>query len=743
MSSSHYSLIIAEKPNAAQKIAEALADEKGVSVQKHGKVSVLELERKGEKIVVVSAVGHLYGLAEANKGKWTYPVLETTWVPVWESGKGAEFARPYLSAIQNFSEGATKVYCATDYDIEGAVIGYNVLRFACGRKDAFRMKFSTLTARELAFAFESASEHLDFLQAEAGLARHEIDWLYGINLSRALTLAIKKAGRWHVLSTGRVQGPALAVLAKREGEISAFKPVPYWLIELLSERGGRDILATHSLGKIWEKKTADGIFEKTSGEKRALVDSVDRKRYKQAVPVPFDLTKLQTEAYRHFGFAPSRTQSLAQSLYEKALISYPRTSSQKLPARLGLREILVGLSRQKKYEEIASKLASLESLRPNEGEKDDPAHPAIHPTGERPKSLADDQAKIYDLVVRRFLAVFGEPAERETVTVGISVKGEIFLAAGHTTVFPGWMDYYGPYAKFEENTLPPLERGETLPVKSISVVSKETEPPARYNEASLIKELEKENLGTKATRAEIIRTLYSRGYAKDKKIAVTELGLAVVNVLEGNAPKIISPEMTRELEGEMEKILSEKAKREQVVSKAKDILVETLEGFRKNEENVGLLLLKGLQVSQKERETLGPCPKCGAGTLKIIFNPKTRKKFVGCSNYPACANSYPLPRGLIEPTDKSCEFCKAPVIKVIRAGKRPFGMCITPNCKSKKDWGKRASPARAIQGSDDGGAVGIAEGVKLGYPIKKPRRTKKAKAPSSEDKVPGEEPESP
>ncbi|MFH0961498.1 MAG: DNA topoisomerase I [archaeon] len=644
-----------------------------------------------EKIVVVSAVGHLYGLAEKDKGRWTYLVLETKWVPVWESNKGAGFARPYLSAIQNFSEGASEVYNATDYDVEGAVIGYNILKFACGRSDARRMKFSTLTARELQFAFESAAEHLDFPQIEAGLARHELDWLYGINLSRALTLAIKKAGRWQVLSTGRVQGPALALLARREREIAAFKPTPYWQIELLTEKSRQGISALHVADKLWDRKTADEIIRKTSGAESCTVSNIEKKTYSQAPPTPFDLTKLQTEAYRHFGFAPARTQSIAQALYEKALISYPRTSSQKLPARLNLREILVSLSRQKKYSEPAGMLAAKEGLRPNEGNKEDPAHPAIHPTGERPKSLTEEQGKLYDLIVLRFLAVFGEPAERETVTATFDVNGELFSAAGHTTTKAGWIELYGPYAKFEENTLPALKKGEPLPVNSINLLSKETEPPPRYNEASLIRELEKENLGTKATRADIIRTLYSRGYVAEKKIVVTELGMAVVESLEKNAPKIISPELTRELEGEMENIVAGKTKRESVIDRAKKVLVETLEGFREKEKEVGEILLKGLQVTQKVKETLGACPSCG-GTLKIVFNPKTRKKFVGCSGYPTCKNAYPLPSGLIETTEKVCEFCRAPAIKVIRAGKRPFVMCLTVECESKKDWGKKNPP---------------------------------------------------
>lgn len=682
-----YSLIICEKPNAAKKVAEALADN-GVNIQKHGKVSVFELVRAGRKLIVVSAVGHLYGLAEAKKGKWTYPVLETKWVPVWESNKGADFAKPYLTAIQNFSEGAEEIYSATDYDVEGAVIGYTALKFGCGRDDARRMHFSTLTAAELRAAFEGAADHMDFPQIEAGLARHEMDWLYGINLSRALTNSIKKAGRWYVLSTGRVQGPALSLLARREREITAFKPEPFWQIELLTEKDKREIKALHVEDKFWERGGAEAAYARASKAENCTVASLEKKQYGQAVPTPFDLTKLQTEAYRHFGFAPKMTQSLAQALYEKALISYPRTSSQKLPARLGLAGILASLAKQKRYSELAGKILSSREPRPNEGEKEDPAHPAIYPTGEKPRALTEQQGKLYDLIVRRFLAVFGQPAVRETVTVILDANGENFSAAGHRTVEQGWIEFYGPYAKFDEDTLPGLKEGEKLPIRSLDLLEKATEPPARYNEASLIRELEKENLGTKATRADIIQTLYTRGYAADKKIRVTELGMSVVGALEKHSPRIISPELTRELERKMDGIIGGGEKREAVIAEVKRILVEVLSAFRENEEEIGKELLAGLQVTQREREQLGLCPKCGK-MLKIIFNPKTRKKFVGCGGYPECRNAYPLPSGLIEPADKLCEHCKSPVIKVIRAGKRPFLMCLTVDCESKKDWGKK------------------------------------------------------
>jgi DNA topoisomerase I len=172
--------------------------------------------------------------------------------------------------------------------------------------------------------------------------------------------------------------------------------------------------------------------------------------------------------------------------------------------------------------------------------------------------------------------------------------------------------------------------------------------------------------------------------------------MAVVDSLEKSAPKILSAEMTREFEREMDGITGGAEKRRAVIDRAKAFLVETLEGYRAHELEVGQELLKGLQVTQREREELGPCNLCGK-QLKIIFNPRTRKKFVGCSGYPECKNAFPLASGLIEPTEKLCEFCKTPIIKVVRAGKRPFLMCLKPDCESKKDWKRKGAPAVEAQ----------------------------------------------
>ena len=217
-------LIITEKPNAAKKIADALADGKPVK-KLVNKVPYYELTHNGKDIIVGCAVGHLYGLKQKEK-KVKLPIFDIEWIPTSEISKGSAFTKKYLNVLKKIAKTADSFMVATDYDIEGEVIGLNVVRFTCKQKDAKRMKFSTLTKDELVESYEHAQAHLDWGQANAGEARHFLDWYYGINVSRALTKAVHTTGYFKLLSTGRVQGPALKMIVDKEKEIKAFKPDP-------------------------------------------------------------------------------------------------------------------------------------------------------------------------------------------------------------------------------------------------------------------------------------------------------------------------------------------------------------------------------------------------------------------------------------------------------------------------------------------------------------------------------------
>jgi DNA topoisomerase-1 len=674
-------LIITEKPKAAERIANALADGK-VSKGKIGKAPHYKFKKGKKDVVVGCTVGHIYGLAEKNKGKWTYPVFDVEWKPIYEIDKSASFVRTYVTALKRLAKDADTFTIACDYDIEGEVIGLNVLRFICKQKDARRMKFSTLTKPDLTKAYDNASPHIDWGQAKAGETRHELDWYYGINLSRALTSAIKSAGMFKILSSGRVQGPALKIIVDKEKDILKFKPKPYWQIELKGKVKKGLISAWHEKDKFWERPEAKAIVDKVKG-KHGFIKSVEKRRTEQSPPYPFDLTTLQTEAYRCFGITPKKTLDIAQELYTSGLISYPRTSSQKLPRAIGHSKIINNLSKQKHYSSLCKKLLAKKTIVPREGSKTDPAHPAIFPTGLVPKGLGKRGQSIYDLIVKRFLACFAQPAVKENVVVKISVSHEIFVAKGSVTIDKGWYAFYAPYVKSKDEELPETREKENVSVKKVVLHKKQTQPPKRFTQASIVRELEKRNLGTKATRASIVDTLFKRGYITGKAIEATKLGFAAVKTLGKYSPKMLDERLTRHFEVEMEQVRENKKKPQDVLEEAKELLKNMLKEFKNKEEKIGKGLMEATIETRKRESLVGICPVCEEGELNIRRGKFGR--FIACSKYPDCKTTFSIPNtGMVKTSEEKCKECHHPLIKMIRRAKKPQKVCINPECPSKK-----------------------------------------------------------
>jgi len=681
-SRSGYELIICEKPSTMEKIAQALAQGKPVR-KMDGGVGYYEVTHEGKDIVVASAVGHLFTVAEKKK-TFLYPSFDVEWQLTADVEKDSGHSRKYAMLLKRLAKGANEFTVATDYDIEGETIGLNIIRHLCSQKDANRMKFSTVTVEDLREAYAEKQHHLDWGQANAGVTRHVLDWMYGINVSRALTTAVKTAGSFMILSSGRVQGPALRIVVEREKEIKAFIPQDYWQIELEGEHTKKKWEALHENERIESEEIAKTILKKCSG-KPAVVDMVDRKQFNQQAPVPFDLGTLQTESYRCFGISPRDTLAIAQTLYTGAFISYPRTSSQKLPAKLGYRKILGALAKNEHYTQNAEFLLSKSLLTPNEGKKDDPAHPAIYPTGNAPSQLNPREYKVYDLIVKRFMATFGESAVRETNTVAIVVAGERFIARGTRTVSRGWHVLYDPYVDLSEDELPPFKERESVKYTRLEEVKKQTQPPKRYTPASLVNELEKRGLGTKATRAEIAESLVRRNYVKGQKsFEATELGIKIYDVLDKAVPEIVDEELTRHFEEEMDQIREKEKTSEEVLEEAKVELTKILVKFKKSEKKTGEGLIEAQKIERDVQETLFACPVCKEGTLRIRFSPKTKSRFIGCDKYPDCSFTSPISKGgLTKPADKNCPSCAAPMLMTIMKGRPPRVECINPSCPER------------------------------------------------------------
>lgn len=673
-----YELIITEKPQAALKISSAL----GKSVKKTiGKVPYYEVDRKGKKIIVACAVGHLFTLTQKTTGA-KVPTFDITWVPNYYVRK-QDFSKRYYDVILKLVKNAGSLTVATDYDVEGEVIGLNIVRFIAGQEDASRMKFSTLTEKEIDEAYEKKLSHIDWGQAIAGETRHILDWLYGINLSRALMNAIKTTGRFRIMSIGRVQGPALNLIVKKEKEIQSFEPKPYWQIFITLENPKIELIHNKDIFKKEELKKFENLIGKT-GE-------AETKKTQKKIPPnpPFNLTTLQTESYRLFNIAPAKTLQAAQNLYLAGLISYPRTSSQKLPPSIGYKEILEKLSKEHKVENLITR------KNPIEGKKSDPAHPSIYPTGEKSglDTQGENEKKIYNLIVRRFLSLFMDDAIIDNKTIRVKIEELIFSKKGSEIKKKSWLEIYP--VKIKEENIPDVN-GE-VKIDDSRIEEKETQPPRRYSPASIISELEKKNLGTKATRSSILETLYDRNYVQDQKIRATPLGISLIDTLEKHSPIIIDENLTREFEKDTEslqkkeeKLESLKKKESRVIEKAEKTITTIAKQFEEKKEKIGEELLganEKLREQQREENKLQTiCPVCKKGNLAVSYSRKTRRYFIACNQYPECKTTYSLPpNGMIKKSDDFCEECNFQKTTLLKKGSRPWTFCFNRECPTNKE----------------------------------------------------------
>ena len=685
-------LIVTEKPDAALHVAEALSGSGAPRRINVDGVPFFEVRGNAQRILVCSALGHLYVVAAREPGR-KYPVWDFVWRPKYLVERRQSRQGKWIQAIAKVSREVDRFIDACDFDVEGSLIGYTILKYACQGADrkAQRMRFSTLTETELRDAYAKALPQLDFPLVFAGMCRHEVDWLFGINLSRALTeSAYRLGGRYSTLSTGRVQGPTLRFLVEREREIETFVPTPYWILTVQLDVNGRVVPAEYEVERLVRKLEAQEVVQACAG-KQGLIENLDSSTYELGPPTPFDLSSLQNEAYRHLGLSPRISLGLAERLYLDQLISYPRTSSQKLPASIGYERIMKSLGQMRNYRSETAGLLSSGRLIPNEGKKDDPAHPAIYPTGTMPRRELQGREKgLFDLVVRRFLASFGGAAVKRSDKATVKVGKYKFLLRGSRLIEKGWTTLYKPYAKFEDVVLPPLRLGQQVMVHEIKSEQNFTQPPPRYNPSSLLRKMEESEIGTKATRADIIETLYRRGYVTGQRMSATSLAFGVTEILTRYCPKVVDVTFTRELEAKMEQIELESETRAQVVLETVDYLKPVIEDLKSREREIGEELRSIIAEIREETTTLFvPCPKCGS-KLKIVKNPRTRKRFIGCSGKwkSDCKFSLPLPQlGTLILLRKLCPNCGFQLIQVRSKGRRPLVSC----CRCYVDKGKSAS----------------------------------------------------
>ncbi|MEM4686882.1 MAG: DNA topoisomerase I [Zestosphaera sp.] len=577
MRDSEYVLVIAEKPKAADKIAAAL----NLSIKKviNG-VRVWSGFFNGRRLLVAPAVGHLFSLDTEESG---FPVFTYKWVPRWLVEKESRYARKYYEVLKSLARDASEYVNACDYDIEGSVIGYLIIKNFGDLSRSRRAKFSSLTQEELVSAFKNL-QPLDVKMVEAGLCRHEIDWIWGINVSRALMSFYKKVfSGFKVLSAGRVQTPTLIEVFKKHVERESFVPEVRFSISMKLKIGDGELNVRSDFGKDLSEEEANSLRLAIKRAGKARVVNVKSRIEVLRPPPPFNLPDLQYEAYRIAKISPAETLNIAESLYLDQLISYPRTNSQKLPKTLNHRTILKNLSALQTYKEYVSELLKKPSLIPVEGVKEDPAHPAIHPTGYLPReTLKDKERIIYDLIVRRYLASLSDEAQLRISTYVLKVLDLELVITSQELVRENWLRIYN-YKKVSTTKKFFLRLGEEVPILDVRVVKTFSKPPAAYTKSSLLEWMEKSGIGTEATRAEIIETLFKRGYLKQTAsgIDITELGSVVSTISANLFSELSSVQLTREVEEKLNKIIVGETTREEVVKEVISVLRPKLVNVKK------------------------------------------------------------------------------------------------------------------------------------------------------------------
>lgn len=549
-----YTFVISEKYDSAKKIAMFLGAKGFYEITLKKEKFFFAQTYSNENYIIFYSNGHLYNLEFRSVNK-IFPIFNPKWHPKDKEGKTTR----RIKLIELFSKKAEKFIHACDYDQEGELIGYNVLHYACGSKygRSFRAKYSSLTKQEIIKSFSPLNlSKPNKNLVESGKIRHLLDFIYGINLSKIMYSYFNNTHNHKaksIISIGRVQTPTLSFVVDKEIEIRKHIPDPYWkiMLELQTDKLLK-LHATYEIEKI-NKNEASRIIKDCEG-KNGIIKNIQKKD--QIVDAyPFNLRELQTEGFRIYGYSPSETLGIAEKLYLSGLISYPRTESQEYPYDLDFKTIFNELVKSKMVDSLlVSNILNKNFIKVNKGRKTDSAHPAIYPTGSKYNinELEKKDLQIYDLIIKRFVATFFEPLIVTDFKIYIIVKNNLFVSTYKTTKNHGWTSFY-PF-KTHENKIPELKVGEKLINLKIEKVEKFSISPIRFHATSLLAKMDSKKIGTKSTRSGIIDLLVKRkyiAYAKGGYLKPTELGICIIALMREYVPKIISVNMTREMEKQL------------------------------------------------------------------------------------------------------------------------------------------------------------------------------------------------
>jgi DNA topoisomerase-3 len=645
-------LVIAEKPSVAQDIVRALQPSAG-KFDKHDEYF------ESEHYIVTSAVGHLVEIKapeefDVKRGKWSFAHLPV--IPPHFDLAPIDKSKGRLNAIVKLAKrkDVTELINACDAGREGELIFRLIQQYAKAKQPVKRLWLQSMTPQAIRDGFEALRSDAQMHGlADAARSRSEADWLVGINGTRAMTAFNSRDGGFFLTTVGRVQTPTLSIVVEREEKIRKHVPRDYWEL-----RATFDAQAGQYEGKwfdpafkkdendpdrradrLWDGKLAEAIAEATRGQPASVTE--ESKPSTQSSPGLYDLTTLQREANSRFGFSAKTTLGLAQALYEKhKVLTYPRTDSRALPEdyvnvvkqtmKMISEEDLPGPLRE--LAPHAAKAIKEGYVKPNKRIFDNSKisdHFAIIPTLQAPKSLTEPEAKLYDMVVKRFLAVFFPPAEFMVTTRISTVRNEgktySFQTNGKVLVKPGWLAVYGKEAQEDDANLVPVQEGEVVRTESVDVNALRTKPPARYTEATLLSAMEgagklidddelreamqEKGLGTPATRAAIIEGLILEKYMvrEGRELIPTAKAFQLMTLLRGlDVEDLTRPELTGNWEYQLSQMEKGRLSREAFMAEIAAMTKRVVQKAKEYDRDT----IPGDYATLKT-----PCPNCG-GTVK-------------------------------------------------------------------------------------------------------------------------------
>ena len=641
----------------------------------------------GKEYKVIASVGHIMDLPKNKLGV----DIEHDFAPQYQIIKGKA---KIIKEIKKASEKVKRIYLAPDPDREGEAISFHiseVINDNNKNKEILRVLINEITKKAVIESINNAGP-LNLPRYEAQKARRVLDRLVGYKISPLLWEKVKKG-----LSAGRVQSVALRLICEREKEIRGFKPEEYWTIEahFLLDGETKPIVAqlTKYKGKKIKIKTeqeAKRIIEEIK-KLSFKVESIEKKERAKNPPPPFITSKLQQEASSRFRFPVKKTMTIAQQLYEGietgeeglvGLITYMRTDSTRLS------EEAIRNARNFIIDRFGKGFLPAKANRYQNKKGAQDAHEAIRPTSikytpEKIKSyLTDDQFKIYEMIWNRFIASQMKPASYHQTTITISAGDYLFSATGSILIFPGFLAIYKMEEEEKELKIPKdLKKGQKLKLEKIVDEQHFTQPPPRFTEGTLVKELEERGIGRPSTYATILSTLKNREYVRmeNRRFIPTDLGFIVTNLLVENFPSILDPKFTAKMEDNLDKIEDGKLNFVETVKRFYLPFEQTLKKAKKNMQNIKAMSIPTSIV----------CDQCGS---KMVIRWGKRGKFLSCSRYPECKNTKNFREdedGTIhiiedEKTDEICEKCGSPM--VVKNGKfGPFLACSNyPACKNSR-----------------------------------------------------------